>query len=122
MVGGPAWSGRSFDFDLVPSLKADRARGLRRGATTGHAVDEQHFTPFQPFDKRLACTKDSRAMSDCPVCKKSVVIDPEVLPDGRIVHGSCKQRWLDAQVADGPLRQPKSGSRIRVALPKKETG
>ena len=42
-------------------------------------------------------------MSDCPVCKKSVVIDPEVLPDGRIVHGACKQRWLDAQVVDGPV-------------------
>jgi hypothetical protein len=55
-------------------------------------------------------------MAWCPVCERPVVIDPVLLSDGRLVHAECV-----AKLAAEDSR-PRSGSRIRVARPKKETG
>ncbi|HXX68410.1 MAG TPA: hypothetical protein VEK07_14570 [Polyangiaceae bacterium] len=72
-----------------------------------------------------AGSKDAKhfadAMSACALCRKPVVIDPDLLPDGRIVHASCKNRPTDAE-HELAGKQPKSGSRIRVGRRQKQAG
>jgi hypothetical protein len=49
-----------------------------------------------------------------------VVIDPDTLSDGRLVHAECKKRLTQAVPKPRtPDDHPKSGSRIKAALRKR---
>jgi hypothetical protein len=65
-------------------------------------------------------------MSSCALCQKPVVVSPDVLSDGRLVHADCKrQRTLGSFGAprqNGNDEHPKSGTRIRAAKPVRRTG
>jgi hypothetical protein len=54
-------------------------------------------------------------MSECAICQKPVVKDPLVLRDGRLVHAACVPKDAAARAEE---RQPSSGIRPRVEVPK----
>ena len=75
-------------------------------------------TADEPVDRRGRTEEHSHSVSDCPVCKKAVVIDPDVLPDGRIAHVVCKRRWMDAEVVEQRYRQPNRARKSASHPPK----
>jgi hypothetical protein len=60
-------------------------------------------------------------MSRCVVCDRPVVVEPLLLSDGRLIHAACEERLYDVTQRPGGAH-PKSGSRIRAARAKKQTG
>jgi hypothetical protein len=54
-------------------------------------------------------------MSECAICQKPVVKGPVVLSDGRLVHAACVPNETEARREE---RQPTSGLRVRVEVPK----
>ena len=53
-------------------------------------------------------------MSGCAYCRNPVVVEPDVLPDGRLMHPACR---VFLENVARPRSEPKSGSRMRVAAP-----
>jgi hypothetical protein len=60
-------------------------------------------------------------MSRCAVCQKPVVVDPEVLADGDLVHAACKRQITSGLVRPRD-REPRSATRIKVARPQRRSG
>ena len=60
-------------------------------------------------------------MSRCAVCQRPVVVDPEVLADGDLVHAACK-RQITSGLVRPREREPHSATRIKAARPNRRTG
>jgi hypothetical protein len=54
-------------------------------------------------------------MAGCAFCRRPVVIDPDTLSDGRLVHAECKNRLTHEIPKPRRDEHPASGTRIKVA-------